>query len=158
MWLISTICASFQFKEKPILYLYPATMGWISKLSPFLRPPWADDRILDGFGIVGNMVLWRQRMAVFGQSIVSKMVLASAAGTGPIFPGAPAPPDVNVANPTRPGIRLPCSVNPKWKKKQIPPWCPGTRPGTRLDQPSTATPKFEGKCRLILARYMAWTN
>ena len=32
--------------------------------------------------------------------IVSKMVLASAAGTGPIFPGAPAPPDVNVANPT----------------------------------------------------------
>ena len=65
--------------------------------------------------------------------IVSKMVLASAAGTGPIFPGAPAPPDVNVANPTRPGIRLPCSVT-KNEKKQIPPWYPGTRPGIRLDQ------------------------
>ena len=92
-----------------------------------------------------------------GCGIVPGMVLASAGGTGPIFPGATVPPDGNVANPTRPGIRLPCSVTQN-KKKQIPPWCPGTRPGIRLDQPSTATPKFEGKCRLILARYMAWTN
>ena len=45
--------------------------------------------------------------------IVSKMVLASAAGTGPIFPGAPAPPDVNVANPTRPGTTLPWSATQK---------------------------------------------
>ena len=60
--------------------------------------------------------------------IVSKMVLASAAGTGPIFPGAPAPPDVNVANPTRPGIRLPCSVNQKKSK---------SHPGTREPRPGS---------------------
>ena len=39
--------------------------------------------------------------------IVSGMVRFSARGTGPRFLGAPVPPDGNVANPTRPGTRLP---------------------------------------------------
>ena len=140
----------------------------------FILPPWDESAsyhhscgrlglMTESWMVLVSWVIWYyddsvwQCLGRLEHGIVSKMVLASAAGTGPIFPGAPAPPDVNVANPTRPGIRLPCSVT-KMKKKQIPPWCPGTRPGIRLDQPSTATPKFEGKCRLILARYMAWTN
>ena len=36
-------------------------------------------------------------------AMVPGMVLASAGGTGPSFPGATVPPDGNVANPTRPG-------------------------------------------------------
>ena len=140
----------------------------------FILPPWDESAsyhhscgrlglMTESWMVLVSWVIWYyddsvwQCLGRLEHGIVSKMVLASAAGTGPIFPGAPAPPDVNVANPTRPGIRLPCSVTQN-EKKQIPPWYPGTRPGTRLDQPSTATPKFEGKCRLILARYMAWTN
>ena len=44
---------------------------------------------------------------------VPGMVLASAGGTGPSFPGATVPPDGNVANPTRPGTTLPGSRQPK---------------------------------------------
>ena len=125
--------------------------GWINKLSPFLWPPWADDRIWDGFGcliwydslhfgvcrigqyiVVSGMVsVWMSRVKcnvrcpLLGivNGVVPEMVLASAGGTGPIFPGATVPPDGNVANPTRPGTTLPWfgtqkSLSEGWEK-----WC-----------------------------------
>ena len=77
--------------------------------------------------------------------IVSKMVLASAAGTGPIFPGAPAPPDVNVANPTRPGIRLPCSETQNKKRKANPTLVPGNPARDQTRPTKHGNPQVWGK-------------
>ena len=55
----------------------------------------------------------RKYVILHSDGIVPGMVLASAGGTGPIFPGATVPPDGNVANPTRPGTTLPSSATPK---------------------------------------------
>ena len=106
----------------------------------FILPPWDESAsyhhscgrlglMTESWMVLVSWVIWYyddsvwQCLGRLEHGIVSKMVLASAAGTGPIFPGAPAPPDVNVANPTRPGIRLPCSVTQN--KKANPTLVPG---------------------------------
>ena len=63
-----------------------------------------------GSMVSGMLLVWSaagKYVILCSDDIVPGMVLASAGGTGPIFPGAPVPPDGNVANPTRPGTTLP---------------------------------------------------
>ena len=56
------------------------------------------------YGTWDGIVWYLGRYGMVWYGMVPGMVLAPAGGTGPRFPGAPVPPDGNVANPTRLGL------------------------------------------------------